>query len=82
MSSIIRIQDLPAKEIAALLAKDGNDVSPMLSAARNADLRPVIDGRTNWFAKLFAIASSIPMHRPKSLLKNFNRLGLSSASGE
>lgn len=28
MSSIIRIQDLPAEEIAALLAKDGSDVSP------------------------------------------------------
>ena len=28
MSSIIRIQDLPAEEIAALLAKDGNDVTP------------------------------------------------------
>ena len=28
MSSIIRIQDLPAEEIAALLAKDGNNVSP------------------------------------------------------
>ena len=28
MPSIIHIQDLPAEEIAALLAKDGNDVSP------------------------------------------------------
>ena len=28
MSATIRIQDLPAEEIATLLAKDGNDVSP------------------------------------------------------
>ena len=28
MSTTIRIQDLPAEEIAALLARDGNDVSP------------------------------------------------------
>jgi hypothetical protein len=28
MPRIIRIQDLPAEEIAALLAKQGNDVSP------------------------------------------------------
>ena len=28
MSATIRIQDLPAEEIAALLAKDGKDVTP------------------------------------------------------
>ena len=33
MSSIIRIQDLPAKEIAALLAKNDTDVTRQQAAA-------------------------------------------------
>ena len=33
MSAKLRIQDLPAEEIAALLAQDGNDVSPQQAIA-------------------------------------------------
>jgi hypothetical protein len=33
MSSIIRIQDLPAEEIAALLAKSDKDVTPQQAVA-------------------------------------------------
>ena len=33
MASIIRVQDLPAEEIAALLAKEGSEVSPQQAVA-------------------------------------------------
>ena len=33
MSAKLRIQDLPAEEIAAALAQDGNDVSPQQAIA-------------------------------------------------